>query len=95
MVNPRNFLQPDEIAVAALGYLADDPERLERFMALTGVTPANLRAMAAQKGFLAAVLDHVLQDETLLLAFAGHAGIRPESIGQARHRLAPEEAWEP
>lgn len=95
MVNMRNFLQPDEIAIAALGFLAQDEERLHRFMALTGATPDDLRRMGAGKGLFVAVLDHVLSDEALCLAFAEHAGIKPESIGEARQRLAPEEAWEP
>ena len=31
-----------EAAIAALGFLADDPERLERFLALSGLGPQNL-----------------------------------------------------
>ena len=30
-----------EAAIAALGFLADDPERLERFLALSGLGPQN------------------------------------------------------
>jgi hypothetical protein len=77
-----------EAAVAALGFLADDPERLERFLALSGLGPHNLREAAAEPSFLSAVLDYVAGDEKLLIAFATQRGERPEAIVRARDALA-------
>jgi hypothetical protein len=77
------------IAIKALGFLASDPERLERFLNLTGLSPANVRAAAADPAFLAAVLDHVLADERTLLAFAAAEGLDPAQVGAARARLGP------
>jgi hypothetical protein len=77
------------IAIEALGYLAGDPERLEQFLALSGLGPGNLRAAAAEPGFLAAVLDYLGSDETLLLAFANSAGRDPATLAKAREILAP------
>lgn len=78
---------PETLAIAALGWLASDPERLGRFLALTGVDPAEIRRIAGEPGFLAAVLDHLLVDESSLQAFAADQGFNPASIAAARKRL--------
>jgi hypothetical protein len=77
-----------ELAIAALSFLAGETERLERFLALTGLGPQSLRAAAREPSFLLGVLDHVAGDETLLLAFANQNGIDPEDVGRARDALA-------
>ncbi|WP_020184911.1 DUF3572 domain-containing protein [Methylopila sp. 73B] len=76
-----------DLAAAALGFLASDPERLGRFLALSGLDPSGVRAAAADPGFLPAVLDYVLADETLLVAFAGSQGTEPERVSRARAAL--------
>jgi Protein of unknown function (DUF3572) len=76
-----------ELAIAALTFLAGDEERLGRFLALTGIAPASLRAVAREPGFLLGVLDHVAADEALLLAFANESGIDPEDVVAARDAL--------
>ena len=77
-----------ELAIAALTFLAEDGERLGRFLALTGIAPASLRAAAREPGFLLGVLDHVAADEDLLLAFANENEIDPQAVLQARDALA-------
>lgn len=84
---------PEALAIAALGFLAEDQERLGRFLAITGLDPATLRAAARAPGFLGAVLDHLLADESLLLAFAANHQLVPASIASARTRLGG--AWRP
>ena len=78
----------ETIAIAALGFMASDPERLGRFLAITGLGPENLRAAATEPGFLGQILAHVAQDESLLLAFAANSGERPERVGAAHIVLA-------
>lgn len=80
---------PETLAIAVLGFLAEDGERLGRFLALTGIDPGQIRVAAREEGFLASVLDHILADEALLLAFAANARVRPETIASARQRLGP------
>lgn len=82
----------ERLAIEALGFLAQDGERLGRFLSLTGLGPGDLRQAAATPGFLTGVLDHVLEDESLLLAFAANAGIEPGHVMRARSVLAP--VWE-
>ena len=57
------------LALRALAFLAEDPERLGRFLALSGMGPAELRTRASDPALLGGVLDHLLSDERLLLAF--------------------------
>ncbi len=71
------------LAVEALAFLAAEEARLERFLAITGLGPHNLRRAAAETGFLASVLDYVSADERLLVAFANETGRGPEDVARA------------
>ncbi|MCP8939872.1 DUF3572 domain-containing protein [Alsobacter sp. SYSU M60028] len=76
------------LAVEALGFLASDPERLTRFLDLTGLTPETVRRAAESPGFFVAVLDHLAGDESLLLTFAANADVPPQRVLAARDLLA-------
>ena len=78
----------EQIAVQGLQFLMGDADALGRFLALSGIGPHDIRAAAAEPGFLAGVLEFFLEDESLLLAFAAQAAIRPTMIAAARHALA-------
>ena len=60
----------EQLAIAALGFIAGEPEQLGGFLAMSGIGPDSLREAAREPRFLAGVLDHVMADEALLLAFA-------------------------
>jgi hypothetical protein len=81
------------LAIQGLSFLAAEPERLGRFLALTGIGPGEVRAMAQRPEFLAAVLDHLSSDETLLVQFAQESGRNPMDIGRARATLSGPD-WE-
>lgn len=76
-------LTPDEIAIAALGFVAADPELLPRFLAMTGIEPQAIRKAASEPGFLAGVLHFVLAHEPTLMKFAAESGIAPAAVGRA------------
>lgn len=78
------------LAIAALSFIGQEPERLGRFLALSGIGPESLRAAAREPGFLLGVLEHLGGDETLLLEFAAKQGIDPAEIERARAILADE-----
>jgi hypothetical protein len=82
-----------ELAVAALGFLAAEPERLERFLALSGIGPQSIRDAANEPDFLVGVLDHLAADEALLVAFAEQNDIDPSDVMRAREALAGP-GWE-
>lgn len=80
-----------ELAAAGLMFVAEDPEHLNRFLALTGLEPRMLRAASSEPGFLAGVLDYFLGHEPTLLTFAAYAKVPPTEIAAARRVLAPED----
>jgi hypothetical protein len=84
---PENAEMAQVIALKALGYLAADEDVLNGFLGMTGLLPADLRTGATDSAFLAGVLDYFLQNEALLLAFAGASELAPEAIVRARQGL--------
>jgi hypothetical protein len=80
------------LAIQALAFIAEDPERMAGFLSVTGIAPDAIRAAAREPDFLAGVLEHMLGNESLLIAFADSAGIDPAGIARARHALGGE--WE-
>jgi hypothetical protein len=92
MPDSRSTLLPREaaetLAIQALGYIAQDGERLGRFLAITGMGPADIRAAANDRHFLVGVLDYLSGDEALLIAFAEHAGVSPGTISAAQQVLS-------
>ena len=83
----RNSDQAEVTALKALGFLASQPESLQRFLDLSGLTVQAIRSNAADPAFLGGVLDHLLGDQTLLLLFAEAEGLAPDHIMRLRHAL--------
>lgn len=77
------------LAVQALAFIAQEGERLGRFLAATGIGPTQIREASRDPHFLAGVLDYVAGDEALLVAFAGHLAVDPSAITRARAALGP------
>ena len=80
---PRNLEAAEAIALQGLAFLAEEPSRLQRFVTVTGLDPGELRARADAPELLSAVLEHLANDESLLLVFAASRGIAPETIAPA------------
>ncbi|MEM8811614.1 MAG: DUF3572 domain-containing protein [Pseudomonadota bacterium] len=83
-----NAEEADGVAIAALGFMARDPSRLDRFLALTGLTPDSIREAAADPGFLASVLDYMMNDEALLLEFCETEGMVADHVPAAHAALS-------
>lgn len=86
----RERANPEMVAISALAFLAEDPERLERFLSLTGLQVETIRAGAQQPGFLSGVLQQVVGWEPWLVAFAASAGIAPADVIHAADLLADQ-----
>ena len=82
----------EALAIAALGFLASEPEHLGDFLAATGVGPDQIRNASRDPSFLSGVLDHFSGHEPLLIAFAQHQGIDPTEVERARATLG--DVWE-
>jgi hypothetical protein len=89
--NKKSVMSPEraeEIGANALAFLAADPARLLPFLQVTGIELDDLRREAGSARVLTAVLDHLEQDESLLLVFTSSIGVPPEDVGRARSVLA-------
>jgi len=75
------------LAIQALAFIAEDPGQLTRFLGMTGIEAGKIRAAAREEGFLAAVLEHMLADENLLIRFAESAGVDPANVARAYSAL--------
>ena len=83
----------EALAVQALTFIAGDGERLRRFLAASGIGPAEIRSAAGEPEFLAGVLDYLVTDEKLLTDFASATEIDPATVGRARAVLGGN-PWE-
>jgi hypothetical protein len=83
----------ETLALQALTFLISDPQRLSRFMALTGIGEDALRDGATSHALQAATLDYLLADESLLLVFCQETGIEPLSVAPARAALSGQAPW--
>jgi hypothetical protein len=65
----------ETIAAQALAWLAGDPENLNGFLALSGLSPGELMAQAGDARTLGAVLDFILTEDRLVIGFCDAAGL--------------------
>ena len=82
----------EALAIQALTFIAGDGERLGRFLAVTGIGPAEIRASSREPGFVLGVLEYLAGDEGLLSAFATETGGNPADVGKALAALGGH--WE-
>jgi hypothetical protein len=75
------------LALEALGWLAGEPDGIDRFLAGSGLEPADLRRVAGDRDLLGSLLDFLLANEPLLLSFCETASTKPQAIHLARRRL--------
>lgn len=88
------MVEPDDIALKILNALAGDPERLGRFIDITGLRADMIRQASLTPEFWIALYDYVASDEPLLLEIAAEIGETPEAVMAARRRLSPREPLE-
>jgi Protein of unknown function (DUF3572) len=79
--------EASSISLKLIGFIASDEERLERFLALSGISLMDLKEGAANPEFQGFVLDYALQDEKLIVDFSISTGIKAELIQFARYAL--------
>jgi hypothetical protein len=78
---------PAIIGLTALGWIITDQTRADRLLALTGLTPDDLRTRAAEPAVLAAVLTFLEGHQPDLVACAASIGSTPEALVRAREGL--------
>jgi hypothetical protein len=89
---PVDIVEPfDAVALRAVGFTAGHRPALDRFLADAGLSAAELNARPIPSRHLAAVLDFIIGDETVLQAFSRRLELPPEAAYEARRRLVEEE----
>ena len=81
------------IALNALVWIVSDEARADRLLALTGLSPDDLRAGLGQPAMMANLLGYLTQYEPDLIAFAEAEGIDPATIATAYVALGGQH-WE-
>ena len=79
--------QAEAVALEALTYLAQDPDRFACFLVQTGTGPEQIRERYCDPEFLSGVLDYFLSDEALLITFVEEQGREPLLLAAARRVL--------
>ena len=92
---PNETTHAQNVALAAFNRLIAEPERLEGFLATTGLQPDTIRQASGEPEFYAAILDYVSADEHLIMAIAAELDMNPAEIAAARARLSPDADFEP
>lgn len=85
MKNSNIGANAEETAVSVLAWLANEPDMLGRFLALSGTRPDQLRRSMSDPAFLAGMLDFLMAHEPTLLAFCEATGTAPEDVVRAAH----------
>ena len=78
---------PSALALLALGWTLGDSTRAERLLALTGLTPDDLRQRLDDLGVLAATLGFLEAHEPDLIACADALEVTPAELVAARRAL--------
>jgi hypothetical protein len=76
-----------DIALLYMAYLASDSDKFGAFCNQSGLGQNELTTRLTDPSFQAFLLDHLLQDETELLAFTAENHLKPEAIIIARSKL--------
>jgi hypothetical protein len=79
--------QAETIALQALAFVAKEEELLAKFLTTTGLTPQDLKDHFREPDLLAGVLDAILSDDAVLLAFCNSTSLSPDTLLLARRTL--------
>ncbi len=77
----------ERIGIQVLGWLAGHDDMLTQFLGMTGISADDLRVRANEPEFLGFVLDFLLTDDSLVMAFCDDTNMAAELPMQARGAL--------
>jgi hypothetical protein len=83
----RQETNAEPLALGALGWTLADDDRASRLLALTGLTPDDLRARIDERPVLASILAFLEAHEPDLIACAEALGVAPDRLVAARMEL--------
>jgi hypothetical protein len=83
----------ESLAAQALSWVAEDADRLNAFMVMTGAAPADLVRNITKPAFLASVLDYLLTEDALVMGFCDSRSLAYTAPMQARAALPGGTPW--
>jgi hypothetical protein len=86
-IDDTNHQDPEMLALSALSWTLADEARAQRLLALTGLTPEDLRLRLGDPAMLAAVIRFLEAHEPDLIACAQVLGVAPAALVEAGRRL--------
>ena len=90
-VNGRKMAET--LGAQAFSWVADEADRLNAFMAMTGAAPADMVRNITSAAFLGTVLDYILTEDALVMAFCDSRNLPYAAVMQARALLPGGETW--
>jgi hypothetical protein len=75
------------LALSALGWIIGQPDRAERLLSLTGLSPEALREGLGDPAVLGAVIEFLRAHEPDLIAAAEALGVEPGELASVAERL--------
>ena len=85
--SPASRAQDEALALGALTWIVSDAARGDRLLALTGLSPADLRASLDAPATLAAVMAFLMAHEADLVACADALGVSGGVLAASAARL--------
>lgn len=86
-MTPMSQQSAMDLALAALVWIASDPDRAGAFLAASGAEAGDLRARATDPAFMGFVLDFILQSDDNVLEFSDVNANQPQDVAAARAAL--------
>ena len=86
-IQSTNVDEAETLALSALGWTLSDGDRASRLLALTGLTPDQLRARIGERSLLSAALGFLEGHEPDLTACADALNVTPTQLVEARRVL--------
>ena len=77
----------ETIALQALAYLASEPDKIERFLAASGLEIADLRDKAGDPDLLCSVLAFTLADDARVTGVCQELNVTARDLHAANHVL--------
>jgi Protein of unknown function (DUF3572) len=77
----------ESIAIAVLGWIAQEPDILARFLNLSGLNASQIRMQSEDPAFLLGVLDFIMAHESTLMACCEATQMKPEAVNHAWHQM--------
>ena len=88
---PDTHSDPAALALTALAATLTDERRAQRFLALSGIGPDELRRKAGERALLAALLSFLEAHEPDLISVAATIGCSPKALVHARRALEEQQ----